>query len=138
MSYKNLIKADGYYCDHCNTYHSNANMKHRYTFETIGEWCGQPAKEFHHEVYCPECGHDTDLETFDYMLWSHLKAYEYAEDVRMAFRYPLFDRTTNGPTYAYEKTYSSDRVEAEADHYCIEVIEIAEKGGEIIVTVEFQ
>lgn len=138
MSYKNLMKADGYYCDHCNTYHSNADMIHKYTIETIGEWCGQPAKEFRHEVCCPECGHDTDLEPFDYMLWSHLKAYEFEKDVRMAFRYPLFDRATNGPTYGYEKTYSSEKVETEADHYCIEVIEITEKDEEIVVTVEFQ
>lgn len=136
-NYFTLMNANGYYCNSCDTYHDSEEMKHRYIIETIGEWCGQPAEESHHEVYCPECN-DEDLETFSYMLWSHLRAYHFAKDLPMTFKYPLFDRETNGPTTGYAETLSADILEEIADWYCIEVVKIEEVDGDIVVTVDFQ
>ena len=55
----------------------------------------------------------------------------------MTFKYPLFDRETNGETYGYAETSSAKALEELADWYCIEVIEVEENDGEIVVTVEF-
>ena len=136
-TYKNLIMANGYYCGRCDTYHETDEMKHRYTIETVGEWQGQPVEYTHHEMFCPKCNNDDEIEEFSPYLWSHLKAYHLGRDVPMTFKYPLFDRETNGPTYGHGETLSAEIVEELADWYCIEVEKIEEIDGEIVVTVEF-
>lgn len=136
-TYNKLISANGYYCNMCDTYHDNEEMKHRYFVETVGEWNGQPANDFRHEIICPECGHGDELENFNYLYWSHLRAYHLTKDVPMTFKYPLFDRETNGPTTGYDETPSVDELEKLADWYCIEVEKVEEINGEIVITVEF-
>lgn len=136
-TYNNLINAGGYYCNMCDTYHETKEMRHRYFIESIGEWNGQTAEKFHHEVACPECGHMDELEPFSYTDWSHLRAYFLAKDVPMVFRYPIFDRETNGPTTGHCETLSVDVLEELAGWYCIEVEKVEDTAEGIVVTVEF-
>ena len=136
-TYKNLITANGYYCNWCDKYHDTNEMKHRYFIETIGEWNGQPAEEFRHEIACPACGHGDELEPFNHLCWSHLRAYHLAKDVPMTFKYPLFDRETNGPTTGYGETLSAEILKELADMYCIEVETVEDTDEGILVTVEF-
>lgn len=138
-NYARLITARGYYCNMCDTYHDQSETLHRYTVETLGEWCGQPATIKHEETLCPNCYHGADdLETFDAYAWTHLRAYREATDTPMTFVYPLFDRATDGETYGFDSTTSADELEEIADNYCIEVLNIEEQNGEIVVTVDFQ
>ena len=133
-----LINATGYYCNRCDTYHTNEEMKHRYTIETVGEWNGQPATYTNHEIICPKCGRNDEWEKFDKMSWSHIVAYLEAMNEAVEFRYPLFDRETSGPTYGYATTTSHELVEELADWYCIEVEKVELIDGETVITVEFQ
>lgn len=136
--FQRLITANGYYCNYCDAYHENSEMRYRYVIEVVGEWDGKPVKPTAHEVICPKCGCDgDDLEPFEYLLWSHLRAYYIAKDIPMTFRYPLFDKETDGPTMGYGKTLSVEVLEELAEWYCIEVQEVEEVDGEIVVTVEF-
>lgn len=137
-NYTKPITAKGYYCYMCDTYHAPDEMLHRYTIETVGEWCGQPATEKSHEMLCPNCNHTDEIEEFDPFMWSHLRAYKEATETLMTFVYPLFDRDTDGPTYGFDRTTSYDELEEIADRYCIEVLTIEEQDGEIVVTVDFQ
>lgn len=131
-----MLTAKGYYCNYCGKYFEN--VKHRYIVETIGEWEGQPATYKTHDILCPECSEDGELEPFDYMMWSHLVAYVEATDRAIEIKYPLFDRETNGETYGYGTTTSCELLEEIADWYCIEVVKVEEVDGEILVEVDFQ
>lgn len=135
--FQRLITANGYFCNYCDTYHENSEMRHRYVIEVVGEWDGKPVEPTTHEIICPECGREDEHEPFEHMLWSHLRAYHIAKNVPMTFKYPLFDRETDGPTVGHGMTLSVDTLEELADWYCIEVQEVEEVNGEIVVTVEF-
>lgn len=135
--FQRLITANGYYCNMCDTYHENSEMRHRYVIEVVGEWDGKPVEPTTHEIICPECGREDEHEPFQYLFWSHLRAYHIAKNVPMTFKYPLFDRETDGPTVGHGMTLSVDTLEELADWYCIEVQEVEEVNGEIVVTVEF-
>lgn len=137
-NYEKLMSATGYYCNICDTYHTSNDIKHRYTVESVGEWNGSNGVVVAHEMECPICRHNDELEDFDAFQWSHLRAYRIATDTPMRFMYPLFDRDTDGPTYGYDYTTSPDELEKIADWYCIEVLTIKEQDGEIVVTVDFQ
>lgn len=136
--YMELINAKGYYCNMCDTYHAPNELKHRYTLESLGEWDGNNAAITKHEIICPTCDHDDELEPFDLRLWSHLRAYHLAKNVPMVFKYPLFDRETNGVTYGYAETLSCEVLEEIADWYCIEVVKVEKINEDIVVTVDFQ
>lgn len=136
--FQRLITANGYYCNYCDTYRDNSEMRHRYIIEITGEWDGKPVEPTAHDVICPECGcDDVDLEPFNYKIWSHLRAYHLAKKIPMTFKYPLFDRETEGPTTDYGEVLSVEVLEELADWYCIEVQEVEEANGEIVITVEF-
>jgi hypothetical protein len=137
-NYDKLMNAKGYYCNMCDTYHTDNELKHRYTVESVGVWDGSNGVIVAHEMECPTCRHDDELEDFDRTMWSHLRAYRIATDTPMTFVYPLFDRATNGPTYGYDDTPCPDELEKIADRYCIDVLAIEERDGEIVVTVDFQ
>ena len=136
LTYERLMKAKGYYCNYCDTYHEAHEIKHRYTIETMGEWKGETPTILDHSMHCP-CGSDKEIEPFDPMLWSHLRAYWEANDVPMTFLCPIFDHETNGITTGWEDVNTPDRVEKLADWYCIEVQKIEVKNNIITVTVEF-
>ena len=137
-NYNKLLTAKGYYCYMCDTYHTDNEMLHRYTIETVGEWCGQPATEKSHEMLCPNCHHTDEIEDFDRYLWSHLVAYQRATGVPMVFECPIFDRDTNGPTTGYEWVATADEVEEKADWYAIEVEDIRYDAEGIVVRLDFQ
>ena len=137
-NYEKLLTAKGYYCNMCDTYHAPDEMLHRYTLETLGEWCGQLATTKSHEVLCPNCNHTDEIEEFDPFMGSHLVAYQAATDTPMTFAYPLFDRATNGETYGYSTTTSVEELEQIADWYCIEVLDIESVEGNIVIRVDFQ
>lgn len=137
-NYNKLMTAKGYYCNMCDTYHTDNDIKHRYTLECVGVWDGSNGVVVAHEMECPTCRHDDEFEDFDCNLWSHLRAYRIATDTPMRFVYPLFDRATDGPTYGYDYTPNPDELEEIADRYCIDVLTIEEQDGEIVVTVDFQ
>ena len=134
--YLAMINAQGYYCNACDRYHAPHEMKHRYTLETLGEWDGKNATIVRHDVFCPSCGYDDELEDFDLRLWSHLIAYKRATGTPMTFVYPLFDRETNGEAYGWERVTDEDELESIAHNYCIEVLEIGYVDGVITVKVD--
>lgn len=138
QNYIKLTNAQGYYCAMCDSYHEIGNIKHRYTIETLGEWNGENATIIAHEMECPTCRHDDEWEKFNYMNWSHLRAFQEATKIPMIFRYPLFDRATNGETYDHEQTTSAEKIEEIADWYCIEIVKVELIEGTITVTVDFQ
>lgn len=139
-NYEKMMTAGGHYCYRCDRYHATADIIHRYTVQTVGEWDGTATAGavIAHEMECPTCAHTDDLETFDPMQWTHLRAYAEATATPMTFIYPLFDMATGGPTYGYDRTASCDALERIADRYCIEVLTIGEQDGNITVTVDFQ
>lgn len=137
-NYEKLLTAKGYYCEMCDTYHTDNDIKHRYTVESVGVWDGSNGVVVAHEMECPTCHHDDEFVDFDRTMWSHLRAYKEATATPMTFVYPLFDRATDGPTYGFDRTTSHDELEEIADRYCIEVLTIEERDGEIVVTVDFQ
>jgi hypothetical protein len=137
-NYTKLMTATGYYCNMCDTYHTDNDIKHRYTVESVGVWDGSNGVIVAHEIECPTCRHDDELEKFDAFQWSHLRAFHKATGMPMTFTYPLFDRDTDGPTYGYAETASVDELERIADLYCIDVLSFSEADGDIKVLVDFQ
>ena len=133
-----LETVGGYYCNTCDIYHRNNEMIHRYTVETLGEWCGQPATEKVHEILCPRCRDGEELEEFDPFQWTHLRAYKKATEEKMVFIFPLFDHANTGETYGWEGTDSVEELEEIADLYCIEVLKIEDTEKGFRVTVDFQ
>lgn len=134
--YQNFITANGYYCNWCDKYHDNETMLHRATVEYIGEYQNQAVRTINRETLCPECKHD-DIEIFDPMQWSHLKAYLEKNTLPLVINYPLFDRDTLEETGRAEAT-TAQEVEEYADWYCIEVNDIRFNDDRdiIVVTVE--
>ena len=136
--YTALVTARGYYCNMCDHYHTTNEIKHRYTVESVGEWDGSNGVTVAHEMECPTCHHDDELEVFNYRLWSHLVAYQRATGAPMVFECPIFDRDTNGPTTGYEWVATADEVEKKADWYAIEVEDVRYDAEGIVVRLDFQ
>jgi hypothetical protein len=139
--FNELTNANGFYCNYCDKYTAYDDMIHRYESEYRGEYCGQQALEYIHSLKCPNCHRDTeddDVEEFDYMQWTHLKAYVNAMDViNIQVKYPKVDEFTN-ETIGYGITDDFENLEDIADYYCIEVLSVELLDDMIEVEVDFQ
>lgn len=116
---ENLQSIKGYYCNYCNKFYTEEQIKKTYTVEVIGD--NIKIKEV--EISCPECGHHSDLEDFYAKEWTPLAALIEAHyKGKVWIKIPIYDDDNATFPTAYKTVHSVREVELYAGRLCVEVL----------------
>ena len=145
-TYKQILSADnhGYYCNYCDEYHPENEMIFEYTARVTGR-AVQPIhpETMDFDIICPDCGssyneHNSDIEDFDYLQWSHLRAFFIKNPLPVKIRYPFFGADKWEKPIGYCFAYTVEEMQKIADEIdlCIEVVGIEYNEYEKATVVE--
>ena len=145
-TYKQIMNAKGsaYYCNYCDEFHPENEMIFEYTIKTVG----RPVEPLYPspcdlDIICPDCESrysesHSDIEDFDPMQWTHLKAFFEKNPLPVKIKFPIFGADKWEKPIGYCFAYTVDEMEkiADKENLCIEVVSIEYNEYEKATVVE--